>query len=170
LPDTGQDVTLAIIARARAMKPVLKYCFGLPEVAMDAGTVLISEGERQSALYILVSGSVEIMREGLEVARCDLPGAIFGEVSALLDQPHAATVRAASDVRVHIIENPNQFLTSRPEIAFQVAALLARRLDATTAYLVTVLREHAGAGAALDQVEKVVTEIAHSQAGPTSAN
>ena len=147
------------------MTPVLKYCFGLPEVAFAAGDILITEGTERGPLYILVDGNIEVLREGILVAGTDVPGSIFGEMSSLLDMPHTATVKAASEVRVHVIEQPAQFLESRPQIAMQVARLLAHRLDQATAYLVEAKRAHAGGDSAIGEVSDKIAAIVHSQEG-----
>ena len=150
------------------MTPVLKYCFGLPEVGFAAGDILITEGTERGPLYILVEGNIEVLRDGVSVAKTDVPGSIFGEMSSLLDMPHTATVKAASDVRVHMIDQPAQFLESRPQIAIQVARLLAHRLDQATAYLVEAKREHAGGDNTLGQVTDKIASIVHSQDGVKS--
>lgn len=143
------------------MHSVLKYCFGLPEVAFETGTTLITEGKGRGPLFVLVSGSVSVHRGDMEVARIDAPGAIFGEMSALLDVPHTATVRAETDVRVHTFEHANQFLESRPQIALQVAGLLARRLHDATTYLVEARRRADAAG--IGEVAREVDAIVHGR-------
>ena len=150
------------------MTPVLKYCFGLPEVGFAAGDTLIIEGTERGPLYILVDGTIEVVRDGVQVAETDVPGSIFGEMSSLLDMPHSATVKAASDVRVHVIEQPAQFLESRPQIAIQVARLLAYRLDQATVYLVEAKRAHAGEESPLGEVTDKIASIVHSQDGVKS--
>ena len=143
------------------MKLILKYCFGLPAVAFERGSVLITEGKGRGPLFVLVSGSVDVLRGGIKVARIETPGAIFGEMSALLDMPHTATVQAVSDVRVHMIENTNQFIQSRPEIGVQVACLLARRLlDATTLF-VDATRNYADRDSRLGKIVDTVEAIIH---------
>jgi CRP-like cAMP-binding protein len=145
------------------MASILKYCFGLPEVAFEAGSQLIAEDGQRGPLFILVAGTVEVLRDGVAVAKADQPGSIFGEMSALLDVPHTATVRAVSDVRVHIINEADQFLESRPQIALAVARLLAHRLNDATTYLVEARNAHESGEYPLDVVSEIINSIAHGQ-------
>ena len=84
----------------------MELCAALPVVSTPAGGVLIEEGTRPNRLLVLVEGEVTIERDGTALARVDAPGAVFGEMSAVLGQPATATVRASSDVRVHVVEDP----------------------------------------------------------------
>src|SRR5262249_30887817 len=55
------------------------------------------------------------------------PGAVFGELSALLDRPHTADVRALETSQFHVGEAA--LLAQDPIALLYVAAVLARRLD-----------------------------------------
>ena len=64
----------------------------LPLESFDAGETVFAEGTKTGRLLILKSGAVCIVKGGSEIARVADPGAVFGEISALLDQPHSADV------------------------------------------------------------------------------
>ena len=66
----------------------------LPLAIYQAGETVIADGSRTGRLLILRKGTVAIIKEGTEIAKVAEPGAVFGELSVLLDQPHAADVRA----------------------------------------------------------------------------
>jgi CRP/FNR family transcriptional regulator, cyclic AMP receptor protein len=66
----------------------------LPLSTYQAGETVIADGSRTGRLLILKKGTVAILKEGTEIAKVAEPGAVFGELSVLLDQPHAADVRA----------------------------------------------------------------------------
>ncbi len=127
-----------------SLHAVLEYCHGLPEEPHKVGDVLISEGPSTGRMFILKHGAIEILHDGTTVAAIDEPGAIFGEMSALLGTDHTATVRAATDASVYRIEGARQFLKQRPEIGFHVAVILARRLSDATVYLSDYKRQFAG--------------------------
>ena len=76
-----------------SMQDVLRYCEGLPLRQFAEGEVLIAEGPASNCLYILVSGEAEVLRGDTQVAEINAPGAVFGEMSALLGIHHTATVR-----------------------------------------------------------------------------
>jgi CRP/FNR family transcriptional regulator, cyclic AMP receptor protein len=100
-----------------------------------AGHVLIRQGGKTGKLFILKSGEVEVERDGVFVNAATRPGAIFGEMSLLLDTVHSATVRAVSDIEVFVIEDALAVLEANPGWTLQIARLLAQRVNATTARL-----------------------------------
>jgi CRP/FNR family transcriptional regulator, cyclic AMP receptor protein len=63
-----------------------------PLVTYEAGETVIADGSRTGKLLILKTGAVVIIKEGSEIAKVTEPGAVFGELSVLLNQPHAADV------------------------------------------------------------------------------
>jgi CRP/FNR family transcriptional regulator, cyclic AMP receptor protein len=103
-----------------------------------AGTELIAQGGRTGSLMVLKEGEVEVLRDGNFVSAVRQPGAIFGEMSILLDRPHSASVRALTDVQVYIIADALAVLEARPSWLLQIARLLAQRVNATTAQLVAL--------------------------------
>ena len=55
------------------------------------------------------------------------PGAVFGELSVLLDQPHTADVRALETSQFHIA-NATTLLAQNPNAVLYIATVLAHRL------------------------------------------
>jgi CRP-like cAMP-binding protein len=100
-----------------------------------AGHELIRQGDRSGRLYVLKSGEVEVERDGVFVSSANRPGAIFGEMSLLLDTPHSASVKAITDIEVFVIEDALAVLETKPAWTLQIARLLALRVNATTARL-----------------------------------
>src|SRR4030095_1909520 len=76
---------------------------------------------------------VAVLKDGIEVARVSEPGAVFGEISALLDCPHTADVRALTTSQFHVA---HPAALQDPAALFYVAAIPARRLDRTNQALV----------------------------------
>jgi CRP/FNR family cyclic AMP-dependent transcriptional regulator len=110
------------------------------------GAVLIPEGERLGKLFVLISGEIEVRRGGTMIARIDEPGSVLGEMSVRLDIPHSAGVRALTATRAYIIDDAMQLLASRPLLALDLARLVARRLEATTALLAQMRQEFEAKG------------------------
>ena len=81
----------------------------------------------------------------LEKSRVFEPGAIVGEMSALLGRPASASVRARTPVTVYAIDDPEKFFEKSPAVLLEIARTLARRLDATTAHLADNRHRFAGA-------------------------
>jgi CRP/FNR family transcriptional regulator, cyclic AMP receptor protein len=82
--------------------------------SLPAGTVLLKQGTRSGKLFILLDGTIEVKREETLVATIDEPGAMFGEMSALLDIDHTANVVAATPVTVYHFADAAGFLQSDP--------------------------------------------------------
>jgi CRP-like cAMP-binding protein len=145
------------------MQTILSHCAGLPPRSFAAGDVLLEEGKTSGRLYVLREGVVEVVRGDVVVASVTEPGAVFGEMSILLGVPHTATVRAATAGQVYLFEQAQQFLSAHPEIAFLVAKLLARRLNAATTYLVDLKHQFAGHQNHLEMVGEVLESLIHYQ-------
>jgi CRP/FNR family cyclic AMP-dependent transcriptional regulator len=67
---------------------------GLPIRTFETGEVVLAEGTKTGRLLFLIQGAVEVSKDGWHIARVDKPGAVFGEMAALRDQPHSADVVA----------------------------------------------------------------------------
>jgi CRP-like cAMP-binding protein len=145
------------------MGNILDHCGDAPIERFDVGAILIDEGGWSGRLYVLIDGEVEVVRGGTSVAVIGEPGAIFGEMSVLLDLPHTATVRARTPVTVRAPEDAATFLRQHPEIAFYLARLLAQRLNAATTYLVDVKRQYEGHGDHLGMVGEVLEALTVQQ-------
>src|SRR5262249_593589 len=99
----------------------------LPLVTYQAGETVIPYGSRTARLLILKKGVVAIIKEDIQIAKVTEPGAVFGELSALLDQPNKADVRALRTSQFHVAD-ATVLLTLSP-IAAHVAMALARQVD-----------------------------------------
>ncbi len=150
------------------MTDLLALSADLPVQHLAVGEVLIEEGTRPARLLVLRSGAVTVERDGTPVARIDSPGAVFGELSFVLGQPATATVRAAEDVAVHVVADPEGFLTERPGAALAVLRMTAARLDGLTQYLVDVKQQFSGLSGHLGLVDQILDTLVHHQ-GPKAS-
>lgn len=147
------------------MSSILDRChaLGLPEELRPPGAVLLAEGETSGLLVVLVEGEVEIVKGSYQINTVTDPGAVFGEISLLLGKPHMATVRAVGACRLHVVAGGADFLKANPEIAVELAALLAQRLDGLTNYLIDLKRQYEHHGDHLGMVDDVLETLAHQQ-------
>jgi CRP/FNR family transcriptional regulator, cyclic AMP receptor protein len=99
---------------------------GLPIVTYQAGETVIVDGSKTGRLLILRKGSVAIVKEDTEIATVAEPGAVFGELSILLDQPHTADVRALGTSQFHVAD-ANTLLAQNPITVLYVAPVLAHQ-------------------------------------------
>jgi CRP-like cAMP-binding protein len=91
-------------------------------------------------LLFLRSGAVEIVKDGVQLAKVSAPGSVFGEQAILLDQPHTADVRTLEQSEFYVADGP-AMLAGDPTVALWIAAVLARRLDAANRSLVELKRQ-----------------------------
>ena len=145
------------------MASILDICVDAARKEFAAGAILLSKGETSGQLYILAEGSVEILRGDTQVAVVSEPGAVFGEMSVLLQRPHTATVRTTSPVGVFVFEDAESFLKSHPEIAFLLGRLLAERLNAATTYLVDLKRQFEGQRNHFGMVGEILETLIYQQ-------
>ena len=122
------------------MSTILKLCQGVPVRSVAPGTVLLTEGVKDGTLSVLAHGEVEILKGDFQVNTVSEPGAVFGEMSLLLDSSHTATVRARTACRVHVIEDGEAFLRSNPSVAYDLLKTLAGRLRGVTNHLTDLNR------------------------------
>jgi len=111
----------------------------LPLEAYAAGETILRAGLKTGRLLILKSGSVVILKDSLEIARVEQPGAVFGELAALLEQPHAADVRALQDSQFHVADAA--LLIKDPVALLYVARILAQRLVVADSGLVELKKQ-----------------------------
>ena len=153
------------------MRAVLDYCTGGVERKVPEGTLMIHEGGKTGHLFVLLQGKLEVIKGNSIVAVLTEPGAMLGETSVLLDQPHTATVRAASDSMVYEIDDAASFLRDQPEVALLIARLLAQRLNVATTYLADLMHQYAGHGTHLSMVSELLQRMINlppSQVSPGS--
>jgi CRP-like cAMP-binding protein len=141
----------------------INCCAGLPEVQLDPGTVLLTEGDKSGKLYILIEGEIQVLRGDIEVATVSEPGAVFGEMSLLLDVPHTASVKALRPSRAFVIEDAETFLQSKPQMLRHIGTLLALRLQSATGYLADLKRQFAESRDHFGMVDEVLETLLHQQ-------
>ena len=145
------------------MQQLLDQCRGSPRLELGPGTVLLREGERSGRLFVLAEGCLEVYRGEVEIVRIDDPGAVFGEMAALLDIPHTTSVRAVTAAVVHVVDDPARYFATNPDLVLPIARLLARRLQNVTSYLVDLKRQYRDRDDHLGMVDEVLESLAHEQ-------
>jgi len=129
---------------------------GLPLARYGAGETVLAEGTRTGRLFILKSGAVSVVKHGIKIAIVAEPGAVFGELSALLDQPHGADVRALESCEFHVADAAQ--LLADPTALVYVATALARRIDGANHALLE-LKSQLEAGEPASLIEQTVGRI-----------
>jgi CRP-like cAMP-binding protein len=99
------------------------------EIDFPAGKILIKEGERGREFFVLIEGTVDVIRKGRKLpprgrAEC------FGEIALVLDVPRTATVTTTTPVRALVMTDRSfrSLLEGSPKIQLKVIKSLAERL------------------------------------------
>ncbi|MGO9698455.1 MAG: cyclic nucleotide-binding domain-containing protein [Xanthobacteraceae bacterium] len=151
---------MALIQNSEAWQSKLA---ALPVESYDAGETVFAEGTKTGRLLILKSGAVGIYKGDIEFAQVAEAGAVFGELSALLDEPHSADVRALETSEFHVADAAT--LLKDPTALLYVTIVLARRIDAANQGLLQ-LKQLLEAGeptglidATLDKIEGMLSAV-----------
>ncbi|MGO9178836.1 MAG: sensor histidine kinase [Candidatus Limnocylindrales bacterium] len=113
--------------------------FAVPQ-DLPIGGLLTTEGEPGDALYLVISGDLEVLKRSgsgdVPIARLG-PGEIVGEMAVLESRPRTASVRAISPVRVLCIPGPTllELLRTRPGASISMIRTVMARLRNTQAML-----------------------------------
>jgi SulP family sulfate permease len=95
-------------------------------VEMATGDLVVEQGARSDDLYVVVDGTVSVVRsdrDGREIRLRTLqPGAIIGEIGFLTDQPRTATVRADTRVELLVLSQDahDELRRERPDLAIEL--------------------------------------------------
>jgi CRP/FNR family transcriptional regulator len=122
--------------RKKELTEVAKCC---REARYSPGSVLISQGEKGSGLFILTKGTVRITRTNSPDGAEEVLGTagmadIIGEMALLDDMPRSATVTAVDDVSALVLPFGEfrrifrYILSTDPDVALDMMAVLSRRL------------------------------------------
>jgi serine/threonine-protein kinase len=90
-----------------AMRAFLHGGLHLPRKTFAAGEVIVREGDKGDAAYMIVAGRCRAFRtvNGVEETLALMePGDAFGEMALILFEPRAATVVAVDDVTVTVLD------------------------------------------------------------------
>lgn len=99
---------------------------GLPLRMYNAGEIVLAAGSRTGQLLFLKEGTVAVVMRGIQISIEDEPGAVFGELSALLDLPHTADVCALAPSQFYVASA--SLIGNSAGALFYVAGILAKRV------------------------------------------
>ena len=97
------------------------------------GEVICGEGEEGNTLYIIQSGSVEVIKnspDGEISIRTLTAGDIFGEMALFDRMPRSATVRAVGDAKILSIDKKGLMarVSRDPTLAFNILESMSKRI------------------------------------------
>lgn len=102
---------------------------GLPVEKRAAGEAIFAAEEEARAMYVVLSGCVEIVAYG-EVLDRVCSGGIFGEMALIDGAPRSANARASVETELVAVDRPTfmSLVRGAPEFALAVMGQMARRI------------------------------------------
>jgi voltage-gated potassium channel len=106
------------------------------EMNIEAGQVVCRQGDPGDELFLIVHGNATVSRNGREIANLG-PGAYFGELALLTDEPRSATVTATTGIVLLALNRRSfrQVVETTPSVVHKLLAGLAKRLSEAEAKL-----------------------------------
>jgi CRP/FNR family cyclic AMP-dependent transcriptional regulator len=138
---------------------LLSLAQGSPRRTVEAGEVLIADGETVGALYVLLEGALRIEKDGMQVSAVTEPGACVGEMSLLLGISATADVVAAERSELAVINDARTMLEGDEGLALALARLLAERLHVMTSYLADINQQYRDQESGLGMVQGVLARL-----------
>ena len=133
----------------------------LPEVVLAPGETVVREGGDSGAIWVLVSGALQVRKGDVPVNAVTQPGAMVGEISVLLGTRNTATVEATEPSRLRYAADGHALLAD-PAVTRLVAVGLAARLNFVTTYLADLKNQY-GDAPGLAMVSDVLARLAQHQ-------
>ena len=118
-----------------------RLALNLEEVQFPAGHTIFKQGKLGPALYILVSGAVEVHLGGLRLAKLG-PGKYFGEMSLFDSEPHSASVTTLEPCKCLVLTQAQIYKAIRenPEIGVNIIRILSQRVRLLSLHVSAWLR------------------------------
>ena len=120
---------------------------------LGAGEVLFKQGDDGDAMYMIEKGKVEIVLESDDTHQTIAmlgEGSFFGEIALITGEKRTATVKAIAATRLIAIDKKSftQLIVAgqqgASDIAYNIAVILAKRLQATDEIILDILRKRVG--------------------------
>jgi CRP-like cAMP-binding protein len=134
----------------------------LPVRRYDLGDTVLAAGGHAGVLLVLIDGALEVRKDGVLIDLVKEPGAVIGEIAALLGSGHSADVVASLPSSLYVIENPRTFLREHPDFHLHVSELLAKRLNNLVKYLADVKHQFSDHDH-IGMVDQVLDTLIHRQ-------
>ena len=98
--------------------------------SVEAGQTLFVEGAPSTNLYLIVTGSAVVRKNGRRVARLG-PGEVVGELSVILGTPRTATVEAETPIDWLVLDRASlrKAFDEVPGLGWNVLQSVAARLE-----------------------------------------
>ena len=134
-PMQDGDIDLVVLLRTVSMfsemsgEPLLPVASIVKPVLFAPGDIVVREGDPGDRMYLVVQGTVEILKNGQRLAELGTREA-FGELAILDGAPRSATVRAVGAVGLLAIDGDEfeEQIDLSPALGLGIIRMLSRRL------------------------------------------
>jgi len=124
-------VVRSVLCRGLTHEQTDQIVSAMVPVTVEPGALVLREGERGQGLLVLLEGSVEIVKRGVDgyevpIATAEAPS-VLGEMGLITDRPHSATVRALTPCSFNLLTRSqfDRLLKGESLAAYKVVATLA---------------------------------------------
>jgi len=136
-----RDTIRSVLCRGLTFEQAEQITRVLVPMRTAAGHPLMREGDNPTGLFVLLTGSVEILKQTPEgslqsIAKLEAP-TVLGEMSLLMERPHSATVQAVTDCEFHLLTRSQfqRLISSESVAAYKLIVTIAEVLAARVARL-----------------------------------
>ena len=141
--DIGNEVTFEIEHQQNESNMLPSIFMDHEEMVFEDGDYIFREGEASDNLYYIVSGTLDIQRDGRNVSRLTPDDLFLGEMSFLLANKRSATV-VSHGTSVLVPVSKHSFVNiikEQPHYGIFLARLLAHRLERMNSAMVELQDE-----------------------------
>lgn len=156
-----RDTIRAVLCKGLTFEQAEQILRVLVPMRTAAGHPLMREGDSPTGLFVLLTGTVEILKEAPDgslqsITRLEAP-TVLGEMSLLMDRAHSATVQAVTDCEFHLLTRSQfqRLISSESVAAYKLIATIAEVLAMRVARLDQKVLELSARREAVASVEEL---------------
>jgi CRP/FNR family transcriptional regulator, cyclic AMP receptor protein len=124
-------IVRTILGRGLTPQQTEQIVNAMVPTTVTSGNTVFREDERGQGLFVLLDGTVEVVKESgpggpVIIASVEAPS-VLGEMSLITDRAHSATVRARTNCEFRLLTRPqfDRLLQAESLAAYKVVATLA---------------------------------------------
>ena len=135
--DAGNEVSFEVPHNLASTSVVPAIFHDQEERIFQNGEIVFTEGDKSNYLYYIISGQLDIYRNGVQVSRLNQNDLFLGEMSFLLSDNRSATVRSHGECHLMTVARKDfiNSIQAKPHYGLLLSRLLAIRLDRMNKYV-----------------------------------
>src|SRR5256885_15053753 len=129
-----RDTIRAVLCKGLTLEQAEQITRVLVPVRVSAGAPLMREGDGATGLFVLLTGTVEVLKKAPDgssrsIARVEAPS-VLGEMSLVMERPHSATVQAVTDCEIQLLTKSQfqRLISGESVAAYKLIAAIAEVL------------------------------------------